>query len=140
MSSYIFYYDGSIEVKVRASGYIQAAYYAHNHDYGYRIHEHLSGSMHSHVLAFKADFDIKGRKNTFEKTAIVSKAVEYPWSKKPRNTMKLERSLIENEDDGKINWPSNGASIYSVINVDKPNKYGEYPGYRISKFPYITCS
>jgi primary-amine oxidase len=89
--------------------------------------------MHSHVLAFKADFDIKGRKNTFEKTAIVSKAVEYPWSKKPRNTMKLERSLIENEDDGKINWPSNGASIYSVINLDKPNKYGEYPGYRISK-------
>ncbi|KAI5810568.1 copper amine oxidase [Pyronema omphalodes] len=132
MFDYVFYQDGSIEVKVRASGYIRAAYYAHNHDYGYRIREHLSGSMHSHVLSFKADFDIKGRKNTFEKTAVVSKAVKYPWSKKPRNTMKLERSLVENEDDGKINWPSNGASIYSIVNLDKPNKYGEYPGYRIA--------
>ncbi|TGZ78443.1 copper amine oxidase [Ascodesmis nigricans] len=128
---YVFGLDGTIEVKVRASGYIQSAYYAHNEDYGYKIGDHLSGSMHDHVLTFKADFDILGTKNTFEKTAIVSKKIDYPWSKEARNTMVLERSFVESEDEGKINWPTNGAGIYAIINKDEPNKYGEYPGYRI---------
>jgi len=33
-----------------ASGYIQSAYYAANGEYGYKIHDGLSGSMHDHVL------------------------------------------------------------------------------------------
>jgi primary-amine oxidase len=73
---YNFYLDGSIEVKVRASGYIQSAFYANNEDYGYKIHDAISGSMHDHVLNFKADIDVLGVKNTFEKVAIVSDTVE----------------------------------------------------------------
>ncbi|RMX72312.1 hypothetical protein D0869_14743, partial [Hortaea werneckii] len=46
MFTYSFHMDGSIHVEVRASGYIQSAYYAHNADYGYHIHDYLSGSMH----------------------------------------------------------------------------------------------
>lgn len=46
--SYNFYLDGSVEFLVMASGYIQAAYYAQNDEYGYRIHDGLSGSMHDH--------------------------------------------------------------------------------------------
>ncbi|KAH8152383.1 uncharacterized protein LAJ45_03223 [Morchella importuna] len=128
---YNFYLDGSIEVKVRASGYIQAAFYANNEDYGYKIHDAISGSMHDHVLNFKADIDVLGVKNTFEKVAIVSDTVDYVWSPIPRNTMRLERSFVENEDDGKINWPTNSAAMYVVVNTDEPNIYGEYPGYRI---------
>lgn len=45
MFDYSFYYDGTVEVTVRASGYIEGAYYAKNDDYGYRIHDALSGSM-----------------------------------------------------------------------------------------------
>ncbi len=37
MFSYEFYMDGSIKVTVRASGYIQSAYFAGNEDYGYQI-------------------------------------------------------------------------------------------------------
>jgi primary-amine oxidase len=63
----------------------------------------------------------------FKLTSVVS----YVWSPIPRNTMRLERSFVENEDDGKINWPTNGAAMYVVVNTDEPNIYGEYPGYRI---------
>lgn len=45
MFDYVFSLDGMVEVKVRASGYIQGAYYANNEEYGYRIHDALSGSM-----------------------------------------------------------------------------------------------
>lgn len=73
---YNFYLDGSIEIKVRASGYIQSAFYAHNEDYGYQIHDATSGSMHDHVLNFKADLDILGTKNTFEKLGVVPTTTE----------------------------------------------------------------
>ena len=49
----------------------------------------------------------------------------------PINTMKIDRSYITNEDDGKITWAKNGAASYSVVNKDKLNDYGEAPGYRI---------
>lgn len=45
--------------------------------------------------------------------------------------MKTVKSFIENEDDGKINWPPNGGAMYAVVNKDKKNPYGENPGYRI---------
>lgn len=59
--------------------------------------------------------------------------IRYPWSQgQVRNTMKLNRSFIESEDDSKINWSPNAAAMYAVVNKDTPNRMGEYPGYRIS--------
>ena len=49
---YEFFLDGSIEVHARASGYITAAYYANNEDYGFRIHDFLSGSIHDQYVVF----------------------------------------------------------------------------------------
>jgi primary-amine oxidase len=45
MFDYSFYYDGSIEVTVRASGYIEGTYFAGNEEHGYKIHDALSGAM-----------------------------------------------------------------------------------------------
>ena len=45
--------------------------------------------------------------------------------------MKLNRSYITSEDDGKISWAKNGAAQYAVVNKDRLNDYGEAPGYRI---------
>jgi len=130
--TYSFYVDGSIQVEVRASGYIQSAYWAHNGDYGFHIHDHLSGSMHDHVLNFKADFDILGTNNSVQLMSMVPATVEYPWSKgKPRNTMKLERSFIETEDDSRFNWGANAATQVLIVNTDEKNKFGEYRGYRV---------
>jgi len=64
--------DGSILIGVRASGYIMTAFIAHNEEYGFHIHDSLSGSIHDHVLTFKADFDILGEKNSFQKVEFVS--------------------------------------------------------------------
>ena len=50
--------------------------------------------------------------------------------------MSLERSFIASEDDGKLNWDSNNAVMYSVVNKDAPNKYGEYRGYKIMPGKY----
>lgn len=135
-TTYGFHYDGSIQVLVRASGYIQGSDYGTNGteawDYGFHIRERLSGSMHDHVLNFKADLDILGTDNSLLKTEFVPHSQVYDWSDgKVVNTMKVDRSFITNEDQGKINWAPNAAAAYAVVNKDKKNELGEYPGFRI---------
>jgi primary-amine oxidase len=135
MFSYSFYFDGSIAVEVRASGYIQSAYFADNEDYGFRIHDFLSGSLHDHVLNYKVDFDILGKNNSVQLMTNVPTTKEYPWSKgKARNTMILERSFIENEDESRFNWAENNAAQVLVVNEDEKNEFGELRGYRV--LPY----
>lgn len=48
MFDYQFFYDGTIEVTVRASGYIEATYAAGNDEHGFKIHDALSGAMVFH--------------------------------------------------------------------------------------------
>ncbi|KAJ5587639.1 uncharacterized protein N7459_003404 [Penicillium hispanicum] len=131
MFSYSFHMDGSIGVEVRASGYIQSAYYAHNQDFGYQIHDALSGSMHDHVLNVKADFDILGLNNTIELTHQIPTTQSFTWSNQTRNTMKLQHSLVESEDESRFNWAANSATQVKVTNLDETTPYGEHRGYRI---------
>jgi primary-amine oxidase len=76
MTTYQFSLDGSIEISVRASGYITSAFYASNDDYGFKIHDTLSGSLHDHVITFKADFDILGERNSLQKVSVVPTSEE----------------------------------------------------------------
>lgn len=73
---YNFFLDGGIEVSARASGYISAAYYAGNEDYGFKIHDFLSGSLHDHMFTFKADLDIAGEKNSVQKIEFTPETVK----------------------------------------------------------------
>ncbi|BGP20022.1 hypothetical protein JCM10213_000596 [Rhodosporidiobolus nylandii] len=135
-TTYAFYLDGSLGVEVSASGYIQAAYYAENGDYGYHIHDGLAGSMHSHVLTWKADFDILGTQNTvgFHKVEAVQK--KYDWSNITRSTMHLVRSELKNEDDSKLDFHRDTQVL--IYNKEEKNKYGEERAYRI--MPHIGGS
>ena len=134
-TTYEFYTDGSIQILIRASGYIAWAQWANtaaDSDYGFHIRDGNSGSMHDHVINFKLDIDINGTANSLFKTKFVPLSTTYPWSNgKKINTMKLERSFVTTEAGGKINWDENSAGVYSVVNKAKPNKWGEYPGYKI---------
>lgn len=76
MFSYTFFLDGSIEVSVRASGYILGGFSANNEEYGWTIHDNLSGSIHDHVLTYKADIDIFGEKNSLQKVEFVPVTTE----------------------------------------------------------------
>ncbi|WRT68622.1 uncharacterized protein IL334_005600 [Kwoniella shivajii] len=128
---YNFYLDGTIETVVRASGYIQSAYYAKNEEYGYQIHDGLSGSMHDHALNYKVDFDILGEKNTLVKHVIEPIEKKYKWNNQTRNTMHMVRKEVTSEDEGKMNWSANAQEQVIVVNKDQLNKYGEPRGYKI---------
>ena len=52
--------------------------------------------------------------------------------------MKFERTFIDSENDGKLDWDVNNAVMYSVVNKDALNKYGEYRGYKIMPGKYSS--
>jgi primary-amine oxidase len=145
--SYIFYLDGSIEVKVQASGYIFGAYHSleamskdmrekrsehAQYDYGYRIHDFVASSMHDHVINFKADFDIAGTANTMEKVRVVPVTKTYDdWGEEvERNTMRLKHE-VEGTETG-LDWPGNAGAMYVILNNESVNAWGEKRGYRIT--------
>ncbi|GAA5866523.1 hypothetical protein JCM8547_000655 [Rhodosporidiobolus lusitaniae] len=121
--------DGSVFFDVSASGYIQSAFYAHNEEFGYKIHDGLSGSMHDHVLNFKLDVDILGQSNTVGFHTIEPFEQKPVWSNTTRKTMHLVRSELANETG--MNWPENGKSMVLIYNKDEKNKYGEDRAWRI---------
>lgn len=134
---YTFYLDGAIEVKVRASGYIYGAFYATNpfkneDEYGHRVHDALSSSLHDHVISFKADLDIAGTANDMVRMAVEPTVISYPWDQpyiKERNTMHLKEYPVTHETG--LDWPKNSGEFYLVYSSNQKNAWGERKGYRI---------
>jgi len=134
---YILYLDGTIEVKVRASGYIFGAFYANNlhkneDEYGHRIHDALSSSIHDHVISFKVDLDVAGTANDMVRLAVEPTTISYPWDQphaKQRNTMHLKEYAVTEEAG--LEWPRNSGELFIVYSRDKRNAWGERRGYRI---------
>ncbi|KAI4252160.1 MAG: hypothetical protein LQ352_004444, partial [Teloschistes flavicans] len=134
MFDYEFFLDGSIHVTVRASGYIESSFWAtgtQSND-GFHIHDNLAGSMHDHVLNYKVDLDVAGTANSVAKTELVPITKVYPWSNgREINTMTIDRTYLASEDEGKLSWDANNNVMYSVLNKDAVNPYGEYRSYKI---------
>lgn len=134
---YVFYLDGAIEIKVRASGYIYGAFFANNpyknnDEYGHRVHEALSSSLHDHVISFKADLDIAGTANDMVRLAVEPTVISYPWDQpyiKERNTMHLVEYNVTQEAG--LVWPQNSGEFFLVYSADKKNAWGERKGYRV---------
>ncbi|KAF2169274.1 hypothetical protein M409DRAFT_20500 [Zasmidium cellare ATCC 36951] len=135
---YIFYMDGAVEVKVRASGYIFAAFYRSNKtegedEYGHRIGEAVSSSVHDHVINFKADLDVAGPTNDMVRLALEPLTKSYNWDQpevKERNTMHLVEYGV-NQETG-LDWPKNSGEFFIVYNSEERNAWSQRRGYRIT--------
>ncbi|KAK5171018.1 uncharacterized protein LTR77_004162 [Saxophila tyrrhenica] len=132
---YIFYLDGAIEVKIRASGFIFGSFFAHTNEdeYGHRIQEALSSSMHDHVINFKADLDVATQENDIVRLAWEPLTKSYPWDGpeiEERNTMHIVEYPVEKETA--MDWPKNGGEFYVVMSSEEKNAWGERKGYRIA--------
>lgn len=144
---YIMYLDGTLEVKVRASGFIFGAFRSNTTSndgphhppgteadkYGYRIHDAISSSMHDHVISFRADMDIAGQPNTFQRVAIEPVKRSYSWEQPEiplRESMALHEYPIDHETG--LDWPANSGEMYIVSHATATNKWNERRSYRIT--------
>lgn len=107
--------DGTIGVDAHASGYVQATYYRPEDEglFGPRIAESISGTLHSHVMNFKADFDLVDTANTLVKTDIILENVTHDFIPEfgPIERMRYDIKDVETEHDGVLAPGANGQTM-----------------------------
>ncbi|KAJ3331836.1 hypothetical protein HDU76_002084 [Blyttiomyces sp. JEL0837] len=137
---YLFYLDGTIEVRAAASGYMQAGFWQKDGSqaaYGTRVHETTMGNVHTHIMNYKVDIDILGTKNSLMDTAITVVKENFPWFDDPITQKKLTRTIIKNESLSAFpvaNPDPKSPHVYTIINPTNTNKWGNPRGYRIIPF------
>ncbi|KAF9234360.1 copper amine oxidase [Melanogaster broomeanus] len=133
---YIFHLDGTIEVRVSASGYLQAGYWdSDQRNYGNRIWETTMGSLHDHVINYKVDLDVAGSANSLQKTTTSQEVITQPWFDDDWGNEVIQQTItreyITSEDDALLKFPANFQGGYAIVNQEETNKWGTVRGYAI---------
>ena len=132
MFDYSFYLDASIEVVVRASGYLQSSfYYPDQGKWGPRVQQATQGSLHDHILTYKADFDILGTANSFQVSELVVANTSQPWFPELGEFEQMELDVSNLPSETAMDFAGNGQAMYCIINEDYTNSWGAPRGYRM---------
>ncbi|XP_046285874.1 amiloride-sensitive amine oxidase [copper-containing] isoform X1 [Marmota monax] len=82
---FIFHPNGVMEAKMHATGYVHATFYTpEGLLHGMRLHTHLLGNMHTHLVHYRVDLDVAGTKNSFETLEMKLENITNPWSPRHR--------------------------------------------------------
>ncbi|KAI2624880.1 amine oxidase catalytic domain-containing protein [Hypoxylon sp. NC1633] len=129
---YAFHLDGSLEITVRASGYLQSSFfYKDQGAWGPRIQEATQGSLHDHVLTWKADFDILDTENSLQVTELKTVNTTQPWFPELGTFEQIQLETYNVETERELHWADNGQIMYTVNHASATNKWGSSRGYRI---------
>ncbi|KAI4860842.1 copper amine oxidase [Hypoxylon rubiginosum] len=129
---YAFHVDGSLEITVRASGYLQSSFFYRDQGaWGPRIQEATQGSLHDHVLTWKADFDILGTANSLKVTELKAVNTTQPWWPELGEFEQLQLESYNVKTERELQWAENGQTFYTVNHATATNRWGSPRGYRI---------
>ncbi|KAH7075705.1 copper amine oxidase [Paraphoma chrysanthemicola] len=132
MFDYGFHMDGSLEVSVRASGYLQSSfYYPSQGKWGPRIQQATQGSLHDHIITFKGDFDILGTGNSLQVSELKVVNQSQPWFPELGVFEQMEMDVSIMQEEKQFNWAPNNQAMHVVLNPNATNAWGELRGYRI---------
>ena len=130
---YLFYPNGLVEVRVSMTGYVQATYWTSNEaPYGNEIHQGVAGTIHDHLINYKVDLDIGGRKNSYETIDIKIENITNPWFPQARRVQKvLSRNLKKTEQEAIYRQNFDHPKYLNFFSEKNVNKMGVNRGYRI---------
>lgn len=129
---FIFHNNGVMEAKVHATGYVHATFYTPDGlRHGTRLHTHLLGNMHTHLVHYRVDLDVGGSKNSFQTLRMALENVTNPWSPGHRLVQpKLERTKYSRERQAAFRF---GQKLppYLLFTSPKQNPWGHQRSYRL---------
>ncbi|XP_045420980.1 amiloride-sensitive amine oxidase [copper-containing] [Lemur catta] len=129
---FIFYPNGVMEAKMHATGYVHATFYTpEGLRYGTRLHTHLIGNMHTHLVHYRVDLDVAGTKNSFQTLQMKLENVTNPWS--PRHhlvqpTLQQTRYPRERQAAFRFGRP---LPRYLLFSSPEHNPWGHQRSYRL---------
>mgnify|MGYP001793576380 CR=1 FL=1 len=130
---YIFYPNGVVEVRVGATGYLQAGYWTNNElPYGYKVHNVTAGLVHDHIINYKVDLDVAGQSNYYQTIDVEIENITDQWSPGRRRVQKvLRRRTKDNEKDALYRYNFEKPRYLNFFSETARNRNGVERGYRI---------
>lgn len=131
---YIFHLDGTIELKISLTGYVQASYdLAGNRPYGNRLHEAAGGNLHQHLFHWKIDLDIESTKNRYQTLDFKTETKSSFWYEGAVNKtqLKFDHSIKPDERSAKVPFNFDRPQHHIVYNNRAFNRFGAHRAYRI---------
>ena len=139
---YVFMQDGTLRVRVGASGMDQvrtvkaadateARRMAPGEDlHGRFIAPHLVGVNHSHFFSFRLDLDVDGSSNSLAVDRLVTQRM--PKGSPRTSLWNHHTAIAKNESDAKRRSTIDKPEIWRIINPEKAGPYGDPVGYEIA--------
>jgi len=143
---YIFMQDGTIKIRVGASGMDQTRV-THAADAtearanaaqsgapseglnGRYIAPHLLGVNHSHFFSMRLDLDVDGTSNSVAVDRIVTERL--PEGNPRTSVWNFDTLIAQNEQDAQRHTTITEPEVWRFINPDTPGPYGDPVGYQI---------
>ncbi|KAM8775837.1 diamine oxidase [copper-containing] [Rhynchonycteris naso] len=129
---FIFYPNGVMEAKMHATGYVHATFYTpEGLRHGTRLHTHLIGNMHTHLVHYRVDLDVAGTKNSFQTLQMKLENITNPWSPKHhlvQPTLGQTRYPRERQAAFRFGRP---LPKYLLFTSPKKNPWGHQRSYRL---------
>ncbi|XP_028933189.2 amiloride-sensitive amine oxidase [copper-containing] isoform X2 [Ornithorhynchus anatinus] len=129
---FVFHHNGVMEAKMQATGYIYSTFYMPDGlRYGTRLHTHLLGNVHTHLVHYRVDLDVAGTQNSFETLERKLEKIANPWS--PGHQVlqpTLERMKYSTERQAAIPTTVQSPGLLLFTNQEK-NRWGHPRSYRL---------
>uniref|UniRef100_A0A8C5K7I1 Amine oxidase n=2 Tax=Jaculus jaculus TaxID=51337 RepID=A0A8C5K7I1_JACJA len=129
---FVFYPNGVMEAKVHATGYVHATFHTpEGLRHGTRLHTHLLGNLHTHLVHYRVDLDVAGAKNSFQTLKMKLDNITNPWS--PEHHL-VQPALQQTQ----YSWERQAAFRYGqtlpshlLFSSPKENRWGHKRSYRL---------
>ncbi|XP_062474168.1 amiloride-sensitive amine oxidase [copper-containing] [Pezoporus occidentalis] len=130
---FLLYPNGVMEAKVHATGFIHATFYTpQGRRYGSRVHSHVLGNLHTHLVHYKVDLDIAGTGNSFETMDVRFENISNPWSPGARVVQPwLHRQPRHTERQAAFPFGTALPRYLLFYNPRRRNRWGHARSYRI---------
>ncbi|WVW86168.1 hypothetical protein I302_108209 [Kwoniella bestiolae CBS 10118] len=136
---YTFQLDGTIEIRLSASGYLQGGvWHEEQSNYGHKIRETAMGSLHDHVINYKVDFDVGGEvRNSFMKVGLEVEERDEDWFEDDWGKAAVQQRLVREmiEEEAMLDYAQNMEGAYVVTNEESLNRWGHPRGYALHPGP-----
>ncbi|KAG8506158.1 Amiloride-sensitive amine oxidase [copper-containing] [Galemys pyrenaicus] len=129
---FLFYPSGVMEAKMHATGFVHATFYTpEGVRHGTRLHTHLVGNMHTHLVHYRVDLDVAGPRNSFQTLQMKLENITNPWSPGHRLVQPaLERKSYSRERQAAFRF-RRPLPKYLLFTNSQKNRWGHSRSYRL---------
>uniref|UniRef100_F7E3V7 Amine oxidase n=2 Tax=Ornithorhynchus anatinus TaxID=9258 RepID=F7E3V7_ORNAN len=129
---FVFHHNGVMEAKMHATGYVHATFFTPDGlRYGSRLHTHLLGNVHTHLVHYRVDLDVAGTENSFETLGMKLENISTPWSPGHRTVQpSLKRTQPERERQASFRF-GRALPKFLLFTSQEKNRWGHHRSYRL---------